>query len=79
MDIANRATHMKNINNRSMLEALRQGNYAYIYVNPTIGTLSYAVNDHVMQLGEQDTMTLLSIFADSYRLVRVAAFSQIRN
>jgi hypothetical protein len=79
MDIANRATHMKNINNRSMLEALRRGSYLYIYVNSTIGAPSYAVNDHVIQLGERDTKSLLSFFADSYRLVRVAAFSQIRN
>ena len=76
MDIANRSTQMKEVNNRSLLEALRRGSYLYIYVNSTIGAPSYAVNDHVIQLGERDTKSLLSFFADSYRLVRVAAFNQ---
>jgi hypothetical protein len=44
----------------SMLEALQEDSYLYIYVNTTESASSFAVNDHVMQLGETDSKCLLS-------------------
>jgi hypothetical protein len=57
----------------SMLEALQEDSYLYIYVNTTESASSFAVNDHVMQLGETDSKCLLSFLLDSYRLVRTAS------
>ena len=57
----------------SMLEALQEDSYLYIYVNTTESASSFAVNDHVMQLGETDSKRLLSFLLDSYRLVRTAS------
>ena len=57
----------------SMLEALREGNFLYIYVNTSKSAPSFAVGDHVMQLGEADSKHLLSFLLDSYRLVRTAS------
>ena len=57
----------------SMLDALREGNYLYIYVNTNESASSFAVGDHVMQLGEIDSKRFLSFLYDSYRLVRTAS------
>jgi hypothetical protein len=57
----------------SLVEALREDNYLYIYVNTTQSAPSFAVDDHVMQVGEADSKRLLSFLLDSYRLVRSAS------
>ena len=79
INIANktRNSNETNVNKRSMLNALRQGSYVYVYIKSTIGAPSYAVGDHVIQLGQQDTTNLLSFFVDSYRLVRNLAANQM--
>jgi len=59
----------------SMLDALREDNYVYIYINTAKSTSSFAVGDHVMQLGEIDSKRFLSFLLDSYRLVRTASTS----
>jgi hypothetical protein len=81
------ALHLLNISNMSkdwapasvkkgsMLEALRSDNYLYIYINTAKSTSSFAVGDHVMQLGEIDSKRFLSFLLDSYRLVRTASTS----
>ena len=56
-----------------MLDALREGNYLYIYVNTNESASSFSVGDHVMQLGEIDSKRFLSFLHDSYRLVRTAS------
>ena len=81
------ALHLLNISNMSkkwapatvkkgsMLEALRSDNYLYIYINTTKSASSFAVGDHIMQLGEIDSKRFLSFFLDSYRLVRTGSTS----
>jgi len=61
------------VQNGSLLEALREDNFLYIYVNTAEGVPSFAVGDHVMQLGEMHSKRLLSFMLDSYRLVRTAS------
>jgi hypothetical protein len=75
LNIAKRAKKWDsaNVTKGSMLEALREDNYLYIYVNTTANALSFAVNDNVMQLGETNSKRLLSFLLDSYRLVRAAS------
>ena len=79
------ALHLLNISNMSkdwapatvkkgsMLEALRSDNYLYIYINTTKSASSFAVGDHIMQLGEIDSKRFLSFLLDSYRLARTAS------
>jgi hypothetical protein len=57
----------------SVLECLRTGSFVYIYVNTTEGSSSFAVNDYVMQLGEQQAVASLSFFTPLYRLVRASS------
>jgi hypothetical protein len=75
LDIAKKAKKLDpaKVTKGSMLEALREDNYLYIYVNTTESVSSFAVGDQVMQLGETDSKRLLSFLLDSYRLVRTAS------
>jgi hypothetical protein len=75
LDIAKKAKKLDpaKVTKGSMLEALREDNYLYIYVNTTESASSFAVGDQVMQLGETDSKRLLSFLLDSYRLVRTAS------
>ena len=75
LGIAKRAKKLKpaSVAKGSLVEALREGNYLYIYVNTTDSASSFAVDDHVMQLGGTDSKCLLSFLLDSYRLVRTAS------
>ena len=58
----------------TMLEALQQGNYLYIYLETDVGSPSFAVSDHVMQLGAKDAMNFLSFLYDPYQFVRGTSF-----
>jgi hypothetical protein len=61
----------------SVLECRYTGNFVYIYFNTNEGTSSFAVDDHVMQLGEKHAMKSLSFFTQLYRFVRDSSdFSQ---
>jgi hypothetical protein len=51
----------------SLLEALKNKNFLYIYVNTSKDSISFGVNDNVMQLGEIDSKHLLSFLLDAYR------------
>lgn len=80
-----RAEHMRTIANAakkwdpakvakgSMLEALREDDYLYVYVSTRQSAPSFTVGHQVMQLGEADSKHFLSFLLDAYRLVRTAS------
>ena len=61
------------VKKNSLLEALREDNFLYVYVNTGESVPSFAVGDFVMQLGETDSKCLLSFLLEPYRLVRAAS------
>jgi hypothetical protein len=75
LNIVNEAKKLdaSTVKSGSLLEALREGNFVYIYVTTAENAPSFAVGDHVMQLGETHSKRLLSFLVDSYRLVRTAS------
>jgi hypothetical protein len=80
-----RAEHMKKIVEKaknwpaekvvkgSLLEAIRNDCYLYVYLNATKLAPSFAVDDNVMQLGEADSKRFLSFLRDGYGLVTAAS------
>jgi hypothetical protein len=83
-----RAEHMKKIVEKaknwpaekvvkgSLLEAIRNDCYLYVYLNATKSAPSFAVDGNVMQLGEADSKRFLSFLRDGYGLVTTAASSK---
>jgi hypothetical protein len=69
------------INNGSLLEALRNENFIYIYLNTDQNSQSFTITDDrkVMQIGGEDSKRFLSFFYNSYRLVRFSVASQLSN
>jgi len=47
----------------SLLQALREDKFLYVYVNTATDSPTCAVGDHTMQLGEGDSKRLLSVFS----------------
>ena len=51
----------------SLLQALRKDRFLYVYVDTATHSPSFAVGDHVVQLGERDSKRLLSVFSQWLR------------
>jgi hypothetical protein len=62
-----------NVVDGSLLQALKNKDFIYIYVNTTRGSLSFGVEYDEMQLGEVESNRVLSFFVDAHRIVRTAS------
>ena len=58
-----------NVADGSLFETLKNKNFLYIYVTTAKESISFGVDDNVMQLGELNSHNLLSFFLDAYRIV----------
>ena len=50
-----------------LLQALCKDRFLYVYVDTAAHSPSFAVGDHVVQLGERDSKRLLSVFSQWLR------------
>lgn len=57
------------VQNGSMLDAMRRGNFLYVYLS-TQADSTFAVGDHILHLGSADSERFLSFFKSYYLLHR---------
>lgn len=53
----------------SMLDALRSGNFLYVYINPKANS-TVAVGDHILHMGQEDSSRFLSFFNSYFCLYK---------
>jgi hypothetical protein len=63
----------ENVVKGSLLEALRNDCYVYVYLNTAKSAQSFAVDKNTIQLGEADSKRFLSFLRDGYKLARAAS------
>ena len=58
----------------SMLDALRRGNFLYVYLSTQTNS-TFGVGDHILHMGRADSESFLSFFKSYYMLHRSASIS----